>query len=63
MRCELSVAIMPHCWYGTLNLKQMVGFDPDLEMMHSASHWTDSLVSFTALLLVQVLAVYVYIIL
>lgn len=63
MRCELSVAIMPHCWYGTLNLKQMVGFDPALEMMHSASHWTDSLVSFTVLLLVEVLAVYVYIIL
>jgi len=56
MRCELSVAIRPPCWYGTLTLKQMVSFDSDLEMMHSASHWTDSLASFTALLVVEVLA-------
>lgn len=34
MRWELSRALMLHCWYVTLNLKQMVGFDPDLEMIH-----------------------------
>lgn len=60
MRCELSVAIMPCCWNGTLNLKQMVGFDPDLEMLYSSFHCTDSLASFTVLLLVEVLAMYVY---
>lgn len=41
----------------------MVGFDPDLEITHFASHWTDPLSSFTVLLLAQVLAIYVYIIL
>lgn len=34
MRWKLSRALMLHSWYVTLNLKQMVGCDPDLEIIH-----------------------------
>lgn len=63
MRCELSVAIMPRCSCRTLNLKHIDVFDPDLEMIHSASHQTDPLESCTVLLLVEVFAMFVYIVL